>query len=132
MRIVLLALGTYGLYRLVKWRKGRRGPAALLSDMRGEGARQARGRRGGTPAQVTYEVVAHDGGWAYKVNDVYSETFATRHAAADAAQAAAAAHESAGSDAFIQYQDSGGRWHEEMEPGGDRPETDVRRRPGTA
>ena len=35
--------------------------------------------------KVTYEIVEHDGGWAYKVGDVFSETFATRelaHAAA--------------------------------------------------
>ena len=25
--------------------------------------------------KVTYEVVEHDGGWAYRVNGVYSETF---------------------------------------------------------
>ena len=27
--------------------------------------------------KVTYEVVEHDGGWAYRVNGVYSETFPT-------------------------------------------------------
>lgn len=34
---------------------------------------------------VTYEVVQHDGGWAYKVGGVFSETFAT-HAEALAAE----------------------------------------------
>src|SRR5271165_7598497 len=37
---------------------------------------------------VTYAVVEHDGGWAYKVGDVFSETFPTRalaHAAAERA-----------------------------------------------
>jgi hypothetical protein len=24
---------------------------------------------------VTYEIVQHDGGWAYRVNGVFSETF---------------------------------------------------------
>jgi hypothetical protein len=33
---------------------------------------------------VTYEIVQHDGGWAYKVNGVFSESFPT-HADALAA-----------------------------------------------
>ena len=40
-------------------------------------------------SKVVYEVVQHDGGWAYKVGDVLSETFPS-HAAAHAAAAAAA------------------------------------------
>ncbi len=40
-------------------------------------------------SHVTYAVVEHDGGWAYKVGDVYSETFATREAAHAAAARAA-------------------------------------------
>ena len=28
-------------------------------------------------ADVTYEIVQHDGGWAYKVNGVFSEPFMT-------------------------------------------------------
>ena len=35
---------------------------------------------------VTYEVVEHDGGWAYKVGDVFSETFPTHDDALDAAR----------------------------------------------
>ena len=41
-------------------------------------------------SHVTYTVVEHDGGWAYKVGDVFSETFATREAAHAAAARAAA------------------------------------------
>ena len=40
-------------------------------------------------SHVTYAVVEHDGGQAYKVGDVYSETFATREAAHAAATRAA-------------------------------------------
>jgi hypothetical protein len=29
------------------------------------------------PAKVTYEVVEHDGGWAYRAKGVFSETFPT-------------------------------------------------------
>ena len=45
-------------------------------------------------SKVVYEVVQHDGGWAYKVGDVLSETFPS-HAAAHAAAAAAASQEAA-------------------------------------
>jgi hypothetical protein len=38
---------------------------------------------------VTYEIVQHDGGWAYKVDGVFSETFPTHAEALAAGQAAA-------------------------------------------
>lgn len=74
-----------------------------------------------------YRIVEHDGGWAYKVGDVFSETHATRREAEIAAEAAAAAHEMEGEDAMIEYQDADGRWHEEIDPGDDRPEADVQK-----
>ena len=37
-------------------------------------------------SKVVYEIVEHDGGWAYKFNKVFSETYPT-HAAAHAAAA---------------------------------------------
>ena len=40
-------------------------------------------------SHVVYTVVQHDGGWAYRVGDVFSETFATRKAAHAAAARAA-------------------------------------------
>ena len=40
---------------------------------------------------TVYEIVEHDGGWAYKLGGVYSETFMDRDAAAVAAERAAAA-----------------------------------------
>jgi hypothetical protein len=39
-------------------------------------------------SNVTYTVVEHDGGWAYKVGDVFSETFRTHEAAHAAAERA--------------------------------------------
>ena len=125
MRFLVAALGIYGLYRLI-WREADH-PRALLTDMRSRGARAGEEK----PSEVTYEVVAHDGGWAYKVKDVYSETFATREEATEAATQAAAAHRRAGSDAFIEYQDRQGRWHEEIDPGDDRPDTRVATGPAT-
>jgi hypothetical protein len=76
-------------------------------------------------AQVTYEVVEHDGGWAYKVEDVFSETFATHDEARRAADAAARRQQLGGESRVIEYEDAGGQWHTEVAGGGDRPETSV-------
>ena len=42
---------------------------------------------------IVYEIVQHDGGWAYKVNGVFSEPFPTHAEALAAAQVAAAEQE---------------------------------------
>ena len=76
-------------------------------------------------AHVKYEIVEHDGGFAYKVGDVFSETFPTHEAAHQAAASAAERQRVAGESEAIQYQDSQGKWHEEQADGGDRPDTDV-------
>ena len=39
----------------------------------------------GFMTHVTYRIVQHDGGWAYKVGDVFSETFPSHEAALGAA-----------------------------------------------
>ncbi len=77
-------------------------------------------------AHVTYHVVEHDGGWAYKLGDVFSEPFPTHDLALRAAKQAAA-EQRVGDDAstVIRYQDASGNWREETSKGGDRPETDV-------
>jgi hypothetical protein len=77
-------------------------------------------------SHVSYTVVEHDGGWAYKVGDVFSETFATRAEAHTAAVRAAQEQRAPGEGGLIDCEDSGGRWHEEQERGDDRPETDVK------
>ena len=75
--------------------------------------------------QVTYQVIQHDGGWAYKVGDVLSEPFPT-HAAAHAAAAAAAERQRvAGKTEGIEYEDKSGHWHQEVAEGGDRPDTEL-------
>jgi hypothetical protein len=76
-------------------------------------------------SDVTYKIVEHDGGWAYKLGDVFSETFATHDEAAAAAKRAAAEQRVPGETAPISYQDEKGAWHEETAPGNDRPETAV-------
>jgi hypothetical protein len=76
-------------------------------------------------AKVHYEIVEHDGGWAYKVGDVFSERYPTHDEARAAAQRAAAEQELPGATEDIEYQDEEGDWHEEISEGKDRPETDV-------
>lgn len=76
-------------------------------------------------SNVTYNIVEHDGGWAYMVGDVYSETFATHDDAFAAAKIAAAEQQTAGKDEMIEYQDKHGEWRVESAKGGDRPSSDV-------
>lgn len=76
--------------------------------------------------QVTYEIVQHDDGWAYKVDGVYSESFPTHAAALEAAQKAAAEQEVPGHTETIEYEDAKGQWHTETAPGSDRPHTAVK------
>ncbi len=76
-------------------------------------------------AKVVYEVVEHDGGWAYKVKDVFSERFDSHEEAHAAAEDAAARHELGGETEVISYQDRQGDVHVEVAAGGDRPETEV-------
>jgi len=76
-------------------------------------------------AHVTYMIVEHDGGWAYKLGDVFSETFSTHDRARAAAKRAAAEQRVPGETAGISYQDGNGNWHEEIMRGDDRPDTDV-------
>jgi len=76
-------------------------------------------------SKVIYEIVEHNGGFAYKVGDVFSETFATHEAAHEAAERAAQRQQVAGRDEQIQYQDEQGNWHEEFAAGDRRPEAEV-------
>ncbi len=75
---------------------------------------------------VTYEIVTHDGGFAYKVGDVFSETFPTHDDAYQAAADAAERQHVQGSTHVIQFQDAKGDWHTEVAAGGDRPETAIK------
>jgi hypothetical protein len=77
-------------------------------------------------SDVTYEIVQHDGGWAYKVAGVFSETFPTHAEALAAAQAAAEEQEVPGHTETIEYEDDKGKWHTETASGRDRPHTIVK------
>jgi hypothetical protein len=76
-------------------------------------------------AHVTYKVVRHEDGWAYTVNGVFSESFPTHAQALEAARRAAGEQRVPGESESIEYEDENGRWHSEVAPGRDRPETDV-------
>jgi hypothetical protein len=76
-------------------------------------------------ANVHYRIVGHEGGWAYKAEDVFSECYATHGEARGAAERAAAAQRVPGATEDLEYQDEVGNWHEEVSQGTDRPETDV-------
>jgi len=76
-------------------------------------------------AKVVYHIVEHDGGWAYRVDSVYSETFASHDAARTAARRAAGEQRISGEEAAISFEDAAGAWHEELVQGDDRPDTEV-------
>jgi hypothetical protein len=77
-------------------------------------------------SKVTYEIVEHDGGWAYRVDGVFSETFPTHDLARKAAERAAREQVVPGVTTGITYEDKSGQWHNEVVAGDDRPETDVK------
>jgi hypothetical protein len=75
---------------------------------------------------ITYEIVEHDGGWAYKVDGAFSEPYPTHAAALKAAMAAATEQSVPGETAQIEYEDEKGQWHTETVRGSDRPATVVK------
>jgi hypothetical protein len=76
-------------------------------------------------AKITYEIVRHDGGWAYRVDETYSESFASHDAARKAAELAAKEQALPGDSVHISFEDKQGKWHTELASGKDRPEIDV-------
>jgi hypothetical protein len=76
--------------------------------------------------KITYEIVEHDGGWAYKVGNVFSEPFPSHDDARRAAERAAHEQVVPGDSTGISFEDKEGRWHEELSTGSDRPQTEVK------
>jgi hypothetical protein len=76
-------------------------------------------------SRIVYHIVEHDGGWAYRADGVYSETFPTHDAARAAARRAAGEQRVPGESHGIVWEDENGRWREEVSEGDDRPITDV-------
>ena len=76
--------------------------------------------------EITYQIVRHDEGWAYKVNGVFSEPFPTHAQALNAARAAAEEQRVPGRTENIEWEDENGKWHTETASGSDRPTTVVK------
>jgi len=74
------------------------------------------------PTTIHYKIVQHDGGWAYKLGDVFSESFRTHDEAIRAAHRAAREQERPDETRAILWEDANGKWHEELARGDDRPE----------
>ena len=74
---------------------------------------------------ITYHVVEHDGGWTYKLGDVFADTYRSHDEALAAAKAAAAKHEMPSDTEVIAWEDDKYRWHEETADGSDRPHAAV-------
>jgi hypothetical protein len=75
---------------------------------------------------IIYQVIQHDGGWAYRAGETISETHPTHDAARAAADRAAAEQMLLGDATEISYEDPEGRWHREDSAGDDRPPTTVK------
>jgi hypothetical protein len=75
--------------------------------------------------QVTYRIVEHDGGWAYRLGDTYSETFRTHDDARAAAVRVSREQRAPDRTAYIEYADADGQWLTERADGHDRPDTEV-------
>src|SRR5205823_2083490 len=101
----------------------RRSPSARDGERAGK--RDCHQREEPYMSKVTYEIVEHDGGWAYRVDGVFSETFPSHDMARRAAERAAKEQVLPGETTGISYEDKDGRWHDEVSKGDDRPETDV-------
>ncbi|HEX8471698.1 MAG TPA: hypothetical protein VF633_11345 [Brevundimonas sp.] len=76
-------------------------------------------------SQVTYRIVEHDGGWAYKLGDTFSETYPDHDSARVGAVRASREQRSPDETAFIEYENTSGQWITERADGHDRPETSV-------
>lgn len=76
--------------------------------------------------KIVYEIIKHDGGWAFKLGDTISQSFLTHDAAYNAAKRVAIEQMRPGETVGISWEDERGRWHDEVEPGDDRPEVDIK------
>jgi hypothetical protein len=74
---------------------------------------------------IHYKIVPHDGGWAYTLDGVFSETFHSHDDALAAARVVAEEQRLPGENCRIEYQTPDGVWHTEDVLGIDRPEAQV-------
>jgi hypothetical protein len=76
-------------------------------------------------SKITYDIIEHDGGWAFKLGDTISETFPSHEAALRAAKRVAVEQQRPGETTGIVYEDAQGRWRGEVSEGDDRPEVEI-------
>ena len=76
-------------------------------------------------SKIVYHIVQHDGGWAYKVDETFSETFPSHERARQAAELAVREQGLPGEATVISYEDKQGHWHQERVAGNDRPDAEV-------
>lgn len=76
--------------------------------------------------KIVYDIIEHDGGWAFRLDGTISETFPNHDAAYAAAKRVAIEQGRPGQTVGISWEDSKGRWHDEISSGDDRPEVDIR------
>jgi len=75
--------------------------------------------------KIVYQIVQHDGGWAYRVDETFSETFPSHDGARLAAERAAREQALPGDATVISYEDKQGHWHRERAAADDRPQPEV-------
>ena len=75
--------------------------------------------------KIVYEIIRHDGGWAFKLSDTISATYQNHDAAYNAAKRVALEQMRPGETAGISWEDERGRWHDEVSPGDDRPDVEI-------
>lgn len=75
--------------------------------------------------KIIYEIIKHDGGWAFKMGESISGTYSSHDAAYAAAKRVALEQMRPGETAGISWEDESGSWHDEVSPGDDRPEVEI-------
>jgi hypothetical protein len=60
-------------------------------------------------AYITYEIVEHDGGWAYKLGETLSETYVSRQEALQGAKSAASRQKAGNGDVMVRERTSDSR-----------------------
>ncbi|MBY0564120.1 MAG: DUF2188 domain-containing protein [Hyphomonadaceae bacterium] len=75
---------------------------------------------------IVYEIIEHDGGWAFKLGDTISQSFPTREAAVAVAKRVANEQRLPDETTPIEWEDERGEWHEEIAKGDDRPDVEIK------
>ena len=75
--------------------------------------------------KITYEIIKHDGGWAFELDGTISQTFKSHDDAYNAAKRVALEQRRPGETVGISWEDQRGRWHDELSSGDDRPEVAI-------